>query len=98
MSFDEFWAAYPRRVAKIAARRAYDKALKLTDHETIMRGVENYKLHKPDYQDWCHPATWLNGGRWDDDYSDSIPTGTGLSPYLERTLGLAKWEPNDEPH
>lgn len=98
MSFDEFWSAYPRKIARIVAKKAYEKALTLTDHETIMRGVERYKVQKPDYCDWCHPSTWLNQGRWDDDYGDSAPTRTGLSPYLERTLGLASWESNDDPN
>lgn len=96
MSFDEFWSAYPRKIGKKAARREYEKALKETDHETIMAGVESYKRNKPDYADWCHPRTWLNQGRWEDDYSDSTRTKTGLSHYLESHLGL--WEPSDEPH
>lgn len=66
--FEAFWAAYPRRVAKLAAKKAYDKALKLTTHEEIMAGVARYKAGKPDYADWCHAATWLNQGRWDDEY------------------------------
>ena len=83
--FDEFWAAYPRKVGKLGARRKYDRALKLTDHATIMAGVERYKANKPDYADWCHPSTWLHNGRWDDEY-DTAPASSGLSPQLERSL------------
>ncbi len=66
--FDAFWQAYPRKVAKAAARKAYAKALRLTDHATILEGLEAYKRGKPDYCDWCHASTWLNGERWEDEY------------------------------
>lgn len=68
--FDRFWAVFPRRVAKLAAIRAWAKALRLAAADEIIAGVERYKRHKPDYADWCHPATWLNAGRWMDDYSE----------------------------
>jgi hypothetical protein len=85
--FEAFWAAYPRRVAKLAAQKAYAKALKLTTHETIMRGVERYKAGKPDYADWCHPATWLHGGRWDDEYGEVCGQKTD---WWERTESARK--------
>lgn len=71
--FDEFWQAYPRKVAKKAARKEYEKALREVDHETIMKGVEAYKRNKPGYADWCHPRTWLCQGRWEDDYPAEHP-------------------------
>lgn len=97
MSFDEFWRVYPRRVAKLAAKKAYVKALKLTTHEEIMAGVARYKAGKPDYADWCHPTTWLNQGRWADDFGTdgrgcgkAAPgqqaTETGLSSAFEEVL------------
>ena len=64
--FDTFWQAYPRRVAKAAARKEFDKAIKKTSLEGILEGVEAYKRNKPDYQDWAHPRTWLHQERWDD--------------------------------
>lgn len=67
-TFDDFWRAYPRRVAKGAARKAFDKAIKKTDIETILKAVEAYKVCKPDYQDWAHPSTWLNQERWEDEW------------------------------
>lgn len=65
--FDEFWALYPRRVGKIAARKTYDAALKIASHDEIMEGVQRYLKAKPVYADWCHPATWLCQGRWMDE-------------------------------
>lgn len=71
-SFDEFWQICPRRVAKLAAHKAYDRALKLTTHETIMAAMRVYAAvysrpaqgFRPEPK---HPATWLNGGCWDDE-------------------------------
>ena len=67
-AFDGFWKAYPRRIGKLDAMKAYEKALTLTTHEEIMTGIETYRANKPDYCDWCHPSTFLNQGRWMDEY------------------------------
>lgn len=68
MSFDEFWAAYPRRKEKLRARTAYDKALKVGTHEEIMAGVRKYvtEVRGRDERYTKHPATWLNAGCWMD--------------------------------
>jgi len=47
--FLKFWKAYPRKVSKPQAAKAYDKALNETDHETIMAGVDRYRNGKPEY-------------------------------------------------
>lgn len=65
-SFQKFWQAYPHRMAKLAARRAFDRAIKVATLEVILTGVKNYVASKPEHIAYCHPATWLNGGRWDD--------------------------------
>lgn len=65
--FDHFWASYPRRTAKLTAVKAYERARRLASADDIMAGVERYKQRKPEYADWCHPATWLNQGRWMDE-------------------------------
>ena len=67
--FDQFWSAYPRRVAKGGARTAFAKAIKKTDIETILAAIADYISHKPGYQDFCHPQTWLNQERGDDDWT-----------------------------
>ena len=66
--FDAFWQHYPRRIAKGAARIAYERALKKTTPEIILAALEKYKLHKPDTIDYCHASTWLNGERWCDEW------------------------------
>jgi hypothetical protein len=67
--FDTFWAQYPRKVGKIAGKKAFDKAIKLTTLECLLQGIELLKREtagkKIDFTP--HPATWLNDGRWDDE-------------------------------
>lgn len=66
--FEEFWQHYPRRVGKFAAMKAYEKARRHASAGEILAGVRSYTRHKPDYADWAHPSSWLNAGRWLDEY------------------------------
>jgi hypothetical protein len=81
--FELFWAAYPRRISKGAARTAFAKAIKKTTLETMVEAIKKYKLHKPEKIDFKHPATWLNGECWDDEWEVKTPTFsfTGHRPY-----------------
>lgn len=66
-AFEEFWKAYPRKVAKGAARSAFGRALKKVDAAALVAGARSYAddpARKPDYTK--HPATWLNGECWED--------------------------------
>jgi len=67
--FDSFWASYPRKIGKEAARKAFVKAIKKTTAGKIMDGVEQLRLEVAgkDQQYTPHAATWLNAGRWDDE-------------------------------
>jgi hypothetical protein len=67
--FDSFWASYPRKIGKEAARKAYAKAIKKTTAGKIMDGVEQLRIEVAgkDQQFTPHAATWLNAGRWDDE-------------------------------
>lgn len=69
MTFDDFWKAYPRKVGKGAARKSFMKALSITSSEKIMRAVNEFRRNciGRDPQFICHPATWLNQERWDDE-------------------------------
>jgi hypothetical protein len=63
--FAEFWERYPRKVAKAAAVKAWGMATRDTAPATIMGGLA--KTRWPDLQFVPHPATWLNGRRWEDE-------------------------------
>lgn len=66
--FAEFWAAYPRREAKAAALKAWARAIKSTDPETIIAGARRYAADpNREKRFTAHAATWLNAGRWDDE-------------------------------
>lgn len=70
--FDEFWSICRRKVKKGYARKAYAKALKIADHDTIMAGmkrsVEYWDSQGTQTQFIPHPSTWLNGECWEDEY------------------------------
>lgn len=67
--FAEFYAEYPRKVGKDAARKAYVSALKRATKAQILLGAHRYATdpNLPEHQFIPHPATWLNGGHWDDE-------------------------------
>ncbi len=82
-NFDEWYAAYPRHVAPGAAEKAYRKARKIADTETLLAGIETYRRTKPDYADWKYPATWLNGKCWLDEAGISTSPNGSDEPYME---------------
>ena len=67
--FDRFWQKYPNKVGKKAARKKFEGILRRqeTTMEKLMAGLDRYIRTKPVDRAWCHPTTWLNEGRWDDE-------------------------------
>lgn len=67
-TFDAFWSAYPRRVAKAAAEKAWKAALNHAAPSLIVAGAARYASEVADRtpDKIAHPATWLNGRRWED--------------------------------
>jgi hypothetical protein len=68
-AFETFWKAYPRKVGKDAARRAFAKVK--VPVETLVAAVEAQKSSpqwtKDNGQFIPNPATWLNQGRREDE-------------------------------
>lgn len=66
--FDRFWEAYPRKTAKVVARKAFDKALSKIDVGTMLRALA-WQRNTEQWQRGVipHPATWLNQERWSDE-------------------------------
>ncbi len=70
--FDMFWAAYPKKVGKDKAKKAF---LKLNPTEAqleeILKELERqkkfYTWGKHNWKYIPHAATWLNGRRWEDE-------------------------------
>jgi hypothetical protein len=80
--FLEFWAAYPRKVGKLAAQRSWKSRGCEPMAERIVAAVRS-QLDWPDGEGLNkrhdlnggggnpHPSTWLNQGRWDDELPSS---------------------------
>lgn len=67
--FERFWTAYPRKVNKPGARKAFEKINPdETLLETMLKAIEQQKRSAQwqEVQYIPHPATWLNGHRWED--------------------------------
>lgn len=76
--FDQFWAAYPKKRSKGAARKAWDKLhVDSTMQATILQAIERAKQS----EDWQkdggqyipYPATWLNDEGWEDEEPGTDP-------------------------
>lgn len=78
--FESFWAAYPRKVGKQAAKKAFSKVS--VPVKTLIDAVNSQKnseqWRKDNGQYIPNPATWLNQGRWDD-----VLTEAGAQPTKE---------------
>lgn len=83
--FEVFWVAYPRKVGKADALKAWqalgpDAALLAV----ILAGLERYVKSKPEWQEWKHAGPWLRQRRWEDE-PDTAPAVKPLaraSPHL----------------
>lgn len=70
--FNQFWAAYPKHIAKQSAVKAFEK-LKPDEKllETMLKALEMQKESKQWEKDGGafipYPATWLNQRRWEDE-------------------------------
>jgi hypothetical protein len=70
--FNEFWTAYPRKLDKAKAFRAFRSALKRATFEDILAGVLLYRndpKRDPDFTKY--PATWLNSDSWENTHEPS---------------------------
>tara|TARA_R100000544_G_scaffold36279_1_gene24321 strand:- start:38 stop:703 length:666 start_codon:yes stop_codon:yes gene_type:complete len=79
-SFDFFWSIYPRKIAKANARKAFQTALTKTEayriNEGLIRMVEANKNTEMKFIP--HPATWLNGERWEDEDLNDYKTNADV--------------------
>ena len=67
--FDMFWIAYPKKVGKEAARKAWAKAN--PDLSTVLNALEWQKVSPQWFKNnglyIPNPSTWLNQHRWEDE-------------------------------
>lgn len=79
--FDEFWKAYPRKVGKDAARKAFAKRKPTRELlDQMLAAIEKQKKGDQWQRERGkyipHPTTWLNQGRWEDEVEESTPRDT----------------------
>lgn len=76
--FDGFWRAYPRKVGKGAAVKAYRTARRKVDMEAIAAALRVFSaaMVGRDPDKIPHPATWLNREPWHDDPDAIAPFPT----------------------
>ena len=75
-AFEKFWSVYPRHEGKQTAVKAFDKinpddALLETMITAILKQKQSEQWSDPRYIP--HPATWLNGHRWEDEPVKGTP-------------------------
>lgn len=76
--FETFWKVYPRHVNRKGAEKAFaklnpDDALLQTMISAVERQTQTAQWRENGGQFIPHPATWLNGRRWEDE----LPAGNG---------------------
>ena len=70
--FNEFWKLYPRKESKQQAKKAW---MKLKPDQALFDMIANALEYRRHTKEWLaeggryipHPATWLNGRRWEDE-------------------------------
>lgn len=96
--FERFWQAYPRKVAKADAEKAFQK---LGADEVLLTVLLAAILKQSASAEWReeggkfipHPATWLNGKRWLDEQAPvpvagAAPAGSGDSAWWQSATGI----------
>jgi hypothetical protein len=92
--FERFWRAYPRKVGKRPASKAFAAALvRKAEPATILAGLDasirRWRAEGTEVRYIPHPATWLNGDRWVDEGPGPPlrPTDWRLDPARDHVPG-----------
>jgi hypothetical protein len=79
--FDLFWKAYPKKVAKDDAIKMWKNKKNKPSIEIILQAVERYKQSQNVLDGYVsNPATWINKGRWSDEFVLYQPKQTSTQP------------------
>ncbi len=91
--FDKFWAAYPKKVSKADARKAWVQTKHLRpDTESLIKTLmdhcrtEQWMANGGSYIPYA--ATWLRGERWEDVYEVNLPGVVNDKPWHETATGI----------
>lgn len=91
--FDQFWAVWPKRVAKADARKAWKQTEDVRPPiDELIKIVKAHcmtdKWMKDDGEFIPHPATWLRGERWEDELKVKLPDVVNQRPWHETASGI----------
>lgn len=101
--FDVFWGAYPKKVGKDAARKAYNARKPSQEMLSAMLAAIETQCASPQWQKdggqfIPNPATWLKEGRWmDEPLPVASRRGYKQHAYTERDLDKLLINLDDEP-
>lgn len=91
--FEVFWKAYPRKVAKADARKAWKQTEHLRpDLQAVLKAVKAACTT----DQWMrgggtfipHASTWLRGERWEDEHEVKIEGVVNEKPWYETASGI----------
>jgi len=89
-SFRAFWKQYPRKVNKQQALKAWRKlteADRSAASQILPEHIEHWTQTKTAVEFIPHPASWLNGRRWEDELvSDYKPAGSLVQAISELAM------------
>ena len=96
-AFDEFWSAYPKKVAKGDAVKAFKQATKRAPVEDIIAGARRLAAdpNLPEKRFIPHPGKWLRADQWED---EPLPGSSEPSMSTPKGYDPADWlRPSNEP-
>lgn len=91
--FEAFWSAWPRKVAKAEARKAWAQTSRVRpDLQTILTAI----LAASATEQWMrgngqfipHAASWLRGERWEDEHEVRLAGVVNEKPWHETWPGI----------
>jgi hypothetical protein len=91
--FESFWQAWPRKVAKAEARKAWKQTAAIRpDLDTLLHAVKAAcRTEQWMKGNGCfipHAATWLRGERWEDIHEVVLPGVVNEKPWHETASGI----------
>lgn len=91
--FDQFWAIYPKKVAKADARKAWQQTKSVRPALSdliiaVQQACKTEQWMRGGGQFIPYPATWLRGERWEDVHEVKLPDVVNEKPWHESATGI----------
>lgn len=99
--FDRFWEAYPKKVSKEDAIRAFnrigvDDILLGRILSAIQKQMRTAQWQEDGGRFVPYPATWLNGHRWEDEVQAAPAGGAAPRPVVAQAYEQREYNPENE--